>query len=64
MRELLLDMTVPRTFLHPEDSPVEDAEQLVAAGVRVIAVPECGHNIMLDNPEAFVAEVVAAGRAG
>ncbi|MFJ9600281.1 alpha/beta fold hydrolase [Streptomyces althioticus] len=54
MRELLLDLPVPRTFLYPEpDGPVPGTEELEAAGVRVVAVPDCGHCIMLDNPEGF-----------
>ena len=54
MRELLLKLEIPRTFLRPEaDGPLVDEEGLVAAGVTVVPVPECGHNIMLDNPEAF-----------
>ncbi|MCC2274078.1 alpha/beta hydrolase [Streptomyces sp. ET3-23] len=55
MRELLLDLPIPRTFLFPEaDGPFRGADALTAAGVRVVPVPDCGHNIMLDNPEAFV----------
>nr|WP_286169180.1 alpha/beta hydrolase [Actinospica acidiphila] len=54
MRKLLLDLPVPRTFLYPEpDGPFPGTEELEAAGVRVVAVPDCGHCIMLDNPEAF-----------
>ncbi|MGY1546840.1 alpha/beta fold hydrolase [Streptomyces sp. MN6] len=54
MRDLLLDLAVPRTFLYPEaDGPFPGAEALEAAGVRVVPVPDCGHNIMLDNPEGF-----------
>ncbi|GAA3278901.1 alpha/beta hydrolase [Streptomyces labedae] len=54
MRELLLDLPVPRTFLYPEpDGPFPGAADLEAAGVRVVPVPDCGHTIMLDNPEAF-----------
>ncbi|MFD8596615.1 alpha/beta fold hydrolase [Kitasatospora sp. NPDC059646] len=64
MRELLLDLPVPRTFLHPAaDGAFPGADALAAAGVSVVAVPDCGHNIMLDNPEAFVratAEALAA----
>lgn len=57
MRELLLELKIPRTFLRPEsDGPLPGEEGLVAAGVRVVPVPECGHNIMLDNPEAFARE--------
>lgn len=54
MRELLLELEVPRSFLHPEaDGSPSGAEELEAAGVAVVPVPECGHNIMLDNPEGF-----------
>ncbi|MFG3260454.1 alpha/beta fold hydrolase [Streptomyces sp. NPDC048172] len=63
MRELLLELDVPRTYLRPEsDGPVPDEEGLVAGGVTVVPVPECGHNIMLDNPEAFVRATAAALR--
>ncbi|MFJ2897716.1 alpha/beta fold hydrolase [Streptomyces sp. NPDC087218] len=61
MRELLLDLRIPRTFLHPSaDGPPAGEAALVEHGVRVVAVPDCGHNIMLDNPEAFARETAAA----
>ncbi|MFD5419595.1 alpha/beta fold hydrolase [Streptomyces sp. NPDC127069] len=54
-RELLLELKVPRSFLHPEaDGAPSGAGALEAAGVAVVPVPDCGHNIMLDNPEGFV----------
>ncbi|MER7985294.1 alpha/beta hydrolase [Streptomyces noursei] len=54
MRELLLDLKVPRSYLLPAaDGPLTGAEALAEAGVAVVPVPDCGHNIMLDNPEAF-----------
>ncbi|MBE4734891.1 alpha/beta fold hydrolase [Streptomyces caniscabiei] len=54
MRELLLDLKIPRTYLHPEaDGPVPGTDALTEAGVTVVPIPACGHNIMLDNPEAF-----------
>ncbi|MEZ0069020.1 pimeloyl-ACP methyl ester carboxylesterase [Streptacidiphilus sp. MAP12-20] len=54
MREQLLSLSLPRTFLRPAvDGPLEGEKALVAAGVDVVAVPDCGHNIMLDNPEVF-----------
>ncbi len=54
MRELLLELKVPRSFLHPEaDGAPCGAGALEAAGVAVVPVPDCGHNIMLDNPEGF-----------
>ncbi|MFC5916244.1 alpha/beta hydrolase [Streptomyces pulveraceus] len=61
MRELLLGLKVPRTFLRPRNAgPLPGEERLVEHGVRVVAVPECGHNIMLDNPEAFARETARA----
>ncbi|MGI5425562.1 alpha/beta fold hydrolase [Streptomyces sp. CA-179760] len=61
MRELLLDLKIPRTFLLPEaDGPLPGADTLTEAGVSVVAIPDCGHNIMLDNPEAFVEATAAA----
>ncbi|MBB4887292.1 pimeloyl-ACP methyl ester carboxylesterase [Streptomyces netropsis] len=54
MRELLLGLEIPRTYLLPEaDGPLPGADALTAAGVSVVPVPDCGHNIMLDNPQAF-----------
>ncbi|MCX4543506.1 alpha/beta fold hydrolase [Streptomyces sp. NBC_01565] len=61
MRELLLELKIPRTYLLPEaDGPLAGAEALEAAGVAVVPVPDCGHNIMLDNPEAFARATAAA----
>jgi pimeloyl-ACP methyl ester carboxylesterase len=60
MRETLLGLPIPRTFLHPQGDAPEGAEKLAAAGVRLVSVPDCGHNIMLDNPRAFVAELATA----
>lgn len=61
MREQLLELKVPRTCLLPEaDGPLPGAEALEAAGVVVVAVADCGHNIMLDNPEAFARATATA----
>ncbi|MFE4516656.1 alpha/beta fold hydrolase [Kitasatospora sp. NPDC056783] len=61
MRELLLGLDLPRTFLHPvADGEPAGAGALRAAGVRVVAVPDCGHNIMLDNPDGFAAAAAEA----
>ncbi|MEH1058496.1 alpha/beta fold hydrolase [Micromonospora sp. CPCC 206171] len=43
--------------------PQWDAGSLTAAGVRALTVPNAGHNVMLDNPEAF-ARVTAASVTG
>lgn len=61
MRELLLALEIPRTYLLPEaDGPLPGADALAAAGVSVVPVPDCGHNIMLDNPQAFAHAVATA----
>ncbi|MEU9046248.1 MULTISPECIES: alpha/beta hydrolase [unclassified Kitasatospora] len=61
MRELLLGLDLPRTFLHPAaDGELAGTGGLRAAGVRVVAVPDCGHNIMLDNPDGFAAAAAEA----
>ncbi|MEW1785092.1 alpha/beta fold hydrolase [Streptomyces albidoflavus] len=36
------------------------ATALRAAGVTVTAVPDCGHNVMLDNPQGFATAVAEA----
>lgn len=61
MRELLLDLKIPRTFLLPEtDGPLPGTDALTESGVSIVAIPDCGHNIMLDNPDAFVKATAAA----
>ncbi|MFP3988005.1 alpha/beta hydrolase [Streptomyces sp. E11-3] len=61
MRELLLDLKIPRAFLLPEsDGPLAGGAALAASGVSVVPVPDCAHNIMLDNPEGFVRATAAA----
>lgn len=65
MRTMLLAMDIPRTFLVGELSPdVDGRADLVAAGVGVETVPDAGHNMMFDNPEAFAAVLAGAGSAG
>ncbi|MGW1840664.1 alpha/beta fold hydrolase [Streptomyces sp. BBFR2] len=54
VRETLCALTVPRTLLYPtDDGPFPGADGLTAAGVTVVGLPGCGHNMMLDAPEAF-----------
>jgi len=61
MRVLLRDLTLPRTFLYPAaDGPLDGGDELTAAGVSLVAVPDCGHNIMLDNPTAFARALTTA----
>ncbi|WP_380281433.1 alpha/beta fold hydrolase [Kitasatospora purpeofusca] len=61
LREQLDGLELPRTFLHPEaDGELPGADRLRAAGVVLEAVPDCGHNIMIDNPEGFAKAVATA----
>ncbi|MFF5209758.1 alpha/beta fold hydrolase [Streptosporangium sp. NPDC000396] len=55
LRELLLRLEIPRAFLYPaQDGPPLGAGELRSSGVRVVPIADSGHNITLDNPEAFV----------
>lgn len=61
MRELLVGLRIPRAFLYPaEDGALAGAAELEAAGVCVVPVDDCGHNIMLDVPDAFAEAAAAA----
>ena len=54
MRHLLERLPMPRTYLQGGLSgPLDGADALTAAGVRVVTVPAAGHNVMLDAPEQF-----------
>ncbi|MCX5201517.1 alpha/beta hydrolase [Streptomyces sp. NBC_00237] len=60
MRELLLGLKIPRAYVLPEgDAEFRGGEELVAAGVRVVAVPDCGHNVMTDNVDGFARAAAA-----
>lgn len=61
MRTLLESLPIERVYLQGGHSgELVDREGLEAAGVRVVTVPGAGHNVMFDNPDAFVAAVAAA----
>ncbi|MFH0517668.1 alpha/beta fold hydrolase [Streptomyces sp. M41] len=58
MRDILEALPMDRVFLQGElTGELAGAATLEAAGVRVVTVPGAGHNIMFDNPDAFVAAV-------
>ncbi|MFE3184099.1 alpha/beta fold hydrolase [Streptomyces violascens] len=62
MRELLMKLPLDRTYLVGGlDDSLPGRAELVGSGVRVVTIPDAGHNIMFDNPAAFVREV--AGQA-
>jgi hypothetical protein len=50
IREQLIALPAPWTFVYPAGDMPANADRLSAAGVRVGAVPNSGHNIMLDSP--------------
>ena len=60
MRELLLELPIPRTYLYPAaNGGLTGATGLTDAGVRVVPIPDCGHNIMVDNVDGFARAVAA-----
>jgi pimeloyl-ACP methyl ester carboxylesterase len=63
MREILTGLrSVERVYLQGElTGPLDGADALEAAGVRVITVPGAGHNVMFDNPDAFVRAISGCG---
>jgi pimeloyl-ACP methyl ester carboxylesterase len=53
-----MTLPIPRTFLVGALSqPLSGRSELEAAGVRVVTIPDAGHKIMLDNPQAFAEQV-------
>ncbi|MFF2213444.1 alpha/beta fold hydrolase [Streptomyces antibioticus] len=62
MREILTGLPVERVYLQGGRSGALDgAHALEEAGVRVVTVPDAGHNIMFDNPAAFAKAVAGTG---
>ncbi|WP_328972531.1 alpha/beta fold hydrolase [Streptomyces sp. NBC_00239] len=63
IRDVLTALPIPRACLRPEaDPPLPGAQELTEAGVEVVSIADCGHNIMLDNPEAFAQATARALR--
>ncbi|MDQ0758788.1 pimeloyl-ACP methyl ester carboxylesterase [Streptomyces canus] len=51
-------LSIDRVYLQSELSgELEGRKALEATRVRVVTAPGAGHNVMLDNPYAFVAAV-------
>ncbi len=62
MRDILEGLPIDRVFLQGElTGELAGGAALEAAGVRMVTVPGAGHNVMLDNPDAFVAAVAGQG---
>jgi pimeloyl-ACP methyl ester carboxylesterase len=61
MRELLVGLPIPRTFIHGDrGEELRDPEGLEAAGVRLVEIADAGHAMMSDQPDAF-ARAIAEG---
>lgn len=59
--DLLAALQRPRTFLVGGLSlPDADAEKAAAMGIPVIEVPDAGHNLMIDSPDAFARALARA----
>ncbi|GLW47076.1 alpha/beta hydrolase [Streptomyces sp. NBRC 14336] len=57
-REILAALPVDRVYMQGGLSgELPGSRELEAAGVRVVTVPGAGHNVMLDDPDAFTAVV-------
>lgn len=63
MRRMLMEAPVDRVYLQGAHSgALPGHDELEAAGVRVLTVPDAGHNVMFDNTPAFVRAVAAEER--
>jgi pimeloyl-ACP methyl ester carboxylesterase len=61
MRQLLLPLPIPRTFIRGDRGEALAApETLEASGVRIVTIRDAGHVMMADAPEAFIAALAAA----
>jgi pimeloyl-ACP methyl ester carboxylesterase len=70
IRELLLSLDLPRFFLvgqwtlEADEKPRsgEAGDGLEGSAIRVVVVPQAGHQMMFDNPEGFAQAVADAVR--
>jgi pimeloyl-ACP methyl ester carboxylesterase len=61
MREMLVALPVPRTFIRGDrGEALAGPGTLEAAGVRIVVIRDAGHMMMADAPEAFVGAVIEA----
>jgi len=57
-REILLSLTVPRTYIVGERNlPDQRIESLAKEGIAVRIVPNAGHDMINDNPDGFAAAI-------
>ncbi|HTO85168.1 MAG TPA: alpha/beta hydrolase [Methylomirabilota bacterium] len=61
VREILARLSIPRTYLYGDrGEPGADLPGLAIAGVALVVIPDAGHDLMSDNPDAFAAAVATA----
>jgi pimeloyl-ACP methyl ester carboxylesterase len=61
MRELLVALPIPRTFIRGDrGEALRDREGLMAAGVRVVEIADAAHWMMVDQPDAFARAIADA----
>jgi pimeloyl-ACP methyl ester carboxylesterase len=61
VREILGRLSIPRTYLYGDrGEPGADLPGLAIAGVALAVIPDTGHDLMNDNPDAFAAAVATA----
>ena len=61
MRDLLVALAIPRTFIVGDrGEPLDGRESLEAAGVRVVDLAGSGHLMMDDQPDAFARAIAEA----
>jgi pimeloyl-ACP methyl ester carboxylesterase len=61
VRRQLGALRLPRTLIRPAAHRPPGDVELAAAGVAVVPVPDCGHNVMRDNPDGFARAVTGGG---
>ena len=64
LRETFFGLEVPRTYLFGAKSLPHRHESLLAGRVPMAVVPDAGHEMMVDNPEAYAAILAGIVTAG
>ena len=61
MRERLYAFRIPRAYLFGERGlPDPDTERLPSQGIQILAVPDAGHDMPIDNPAGLAERVAQA----
>ena len=61
MRELLVRLPIPRTFIRGTRGQVLlDRDELEGAGIRIVELSDAGHMVMVDQPDAFAGALAEA----